>query len=80
MNSLNNGENVLGLFLDFSKAFDCVNHEILIRKMCNYGIRGVCLDWFKNYLSDRKHMVLSPLRELYLVVYPKVPSWGHCYF
>ena len=58
MNSLNNGENVLGLLLDFSKAFDCVNHDILIRKMCNYGIRGVCLDWFKNYLSDRKQYVL----------------------
>ena len=57
MNCLNNGENVLGLFLDFSDAFDCVNHEILIRKMCNYGIRSVCLDWFRNYLSDRKKYV-----------------------
>ena len=58
MNSLNNGDIVLGLFLDFSKAFDCVNHEILIRKMSKYGIRGLCLDWFIDYLSQRKQYVL----------------------
>ena len=33
MNSLNNGNIVLGLFLDFSKAFDCVNHDVLIKKI-----------------------------------------------
>ena len=58
MNSLNNGDIVLGLFLDFSKAFDCVNHDILIKKLFHYGIRGNCLDWFRNYLLSRKQYVI----------------------
>ena len=57
MNALSNGDFVLGLFLDFSKAFDTINHEILISKLFHYGIRGVSLDWFKSYLSSRKQFV-----------------------
>ena len=43
LKKLDNGNFVLGLFLDLSKAFDTVNHEILINKMCKYGIRGIAL-------------------------------------
>ena len=55
--SLSKGDYVVGLFLDFQKAFDTVNHEILIKKMFHYGIRGNCLKLFINYLSDRQQYV-----------------------
>ena len=56
--ALENGEYVLGLFLDFSKAFDTVNHDILFAKLEFLGIRGVCLQWFISYLSTRDQYVV----------------------
>lgn len=46
------------IFIDFQKAFDTVNHKLLLKKMHFYGIRGHILDWFESYLSDRKQSVL----------------------
>ena len=48
---------VLGLFLDLSKAFDSIDHDILTNKMYHHGIRGNVLNWFKSYLSDRQQYV-----------------------
>ncbi|XP_046666686.1 uncharacterized protein LOC124358434 [Homalodisca vitripennis] len=45
------------LFLDFSKAFDCLNHEQLLQKLGNLGIRGKAQSWFRSYLTDRKMFV-----------------------
>ena len=53
------GEKTIGLFLDFLKAFDTVNHNILFKKLEHYGIRGIVLKWFQNYLSYRTQCYLS---------------------
>ena len=58
MQLLQKGECVLGVFLDFSKAFDTVNHKIVLDKLYLYGIRGTALDWITNYLSDQKQYVV----------------------
>ena len=55
--ALDAGKSVVGVFLDFSKAFDTVNHEILCNKLRNYGIRGVALKWITGYLSNRVQYV-----------------------
>jgi len=55
---LDNHEKTIGVYLDLQKAFDTVNHDILIHKLSIYGIRGTTLTWFKNYLSNRKQFTV----------------------
>ena len=56
--ALENGESAIGIFLDFQKAFDTVNHSILLDKLYIYGIRGPALSWFTSYLSNRCQYVV----------------------
>ena len=57
LDNLEKNLNSCVVFLDLRKAFDTVNHDILIRKMERYGIRGIALSLFKSYLCNRKHFV-----------------------
>ena len=57
VNAMDNGKCAVGIFLDFQKAFDTVDHCILLDKLYFYGIRGMALDWFSSYLHDRKQLV-----------------------
>ena len=56
-NAVEDGEYVIGIFLDFSKAFDTVDHHIFLEKLYHYGIRGCAHYWFTSYLSNRKQFV-----------------------
>lgn len=55
--SIDTSNNLISVFLDFSKAFDTVNKGVLLAKLNHLGIRGVANDWFKSYLSKRTQYV-----------------------
>ena len=52
--AIDNNLYTCGVFLDFSKIFDTVNHAILPKKLEAYGIRELPLEWFSNYLTNRQ--------------------------
>ena len=52
-----NGDMVVGVFLEFSKAFDTVNQSILVDKLSAYDIRGIALQRFARYLKERQQFV-----------------------
>ena len=65
----------VSIFLDLSKAFDTVNHSILLPKLDLYGIRGNGNQWFRSYLSNRKQKVfVNGVESNFLLVNSGVPQ------
>ena len=63
------------IFLDIKKAFDTVNHEILLKKLSYYGIGGTVLTWFKNFLADRRQCTrINGKVSLFLGIFSGVPQ------
>ena len=56
-NNLNDDKHIIATFIDLAKAFDTVNHNILLNKLENYGIRGLPLKLMESYLNNRKQRV-----------------------
>ena len=50
------------VFIDLRKAFDSVDHDLLISKLQSYGLKNIELNWFKSYLLDRKPLIIAQLR------------------
>ena len=57
--SIDDGSTSLGVFLDLSKAFDTVNHDILLDKLFYYGLNNETKDWFSSYLKSCKQYVCA---------------------
>ena len=80
-NAVEKDETTIGIFLDLSKAFDTIDHKILLHKLEHYGFRGIVLEWFKNYLTNRTQYVAfndctsDPQNSF--VVSHRVPYWVH---
>ena len=63
-----NGQYACGIYVDFKKAFDTVNHNILLDKLAYYGVRGIKNNWFKTYLTNRKLNVAVNCQTSYNVL------------
>ena len=57
LKAIDESKATLGIFIDFKKAFDTINHNVLINKLSHYGIRGLPLKWFEDYLRGRYQFV-----------------------
>ena len=55
--ALDNSNFACGIFIDLQKAFDTVDHQILLKKLEHYVIRGIANNWFRSYLTNRKQFV-----------------------
>ena len=74
-NCLNSGEEVDVIYLDYAKAFDKVDHNILLAKMQKYGIKGKMYNWIKEFLADRvQTVVVEGKKAVFRLVLSGVPQ------
>ena len=75
LHNLDNSLTTCGIFLDLAKAFDTVNHDILLRKLDSYGFRGKAFDLLSSYLKDRYQFVkLNEVKSIISLVEFGVPQ------
>ena len=55
--AIDNKKHCAGVFIDLKKAFDTVDHDLLLQKLIVYGVRGITYDWLSNYLRNRRQYV-----------------------
>jgi hypothetical protein len=55
--SLDKGFHLIGIFIDLTKAYDTLNHKVLLEILSSYGIRGITNLWFKSYLTNRRQCI-----------------------
>jgi hypothetical protein len=55
--AINSGDVAYRVLSNLSKTFDTINHQILLKKLDHYGVKGSALSWFQNYLTDRSQFV-----------------------
>ena len=82
--AIDNNEFAIGVFLDLSKAFDTVDHSLLLQKLEFYGIRGIALEWFNNYITKIYQCQIQQynIREKRNNVWssPRICSWSSTVF
>ena len=79
--NIDQGKYNLVVFLDLRKAFDTVNHDILLKKLEHYGVHGTELKWFTSYLRDRKqYTVVGAIKSVFHMECVRVRVLGHSCF
>ena len=74
-NSLDNHEATVGVFIDLKKAFDTVDHSILIEKLYHYGIRGIANKYICSYLMNiYQYVTLNGTNSIYMNVLCGIPQ------
>ena len=84
MEAMDKKQLVGGIFCDLQKAFDSVNHEILMKKIQLYGIRGKMGKLLQSYITDRYQKVYATTISLhgkkFKLVFLRAQCWDHCFF
>ena len=69
------GEQTVILILDFARAFDKVNHSLLLHKLYHYGIQGTTIAWITNFLSNqRQAVVVEGTRSSFIDIRSELPQ------
>ena len=81
--SVDSGGQAAAVLTDLLKAFDCIDHELLVTKVNAYGFDNSSIAFIYSYLSERKQRAkinsFLVVGQRYYLVYPKVRLWDHFY-